>query len=165
VGTRNASTVLRLKDGETQVLAGLINDEDRRTANRVPGLADLPGLGRLFSNNDDTVNKTEVVLLITPHVVRNIERPGVKLEEFNSGTDADLGRAPLELQGTSGGNAPPPPSPLAPAPAAPGGVPGQPQAQPYPQEQQPKPEAPAIPPRPAPVPGSNSPAAGPQPKG
>jgi len=70
VGTRNATTTLRLRDGETQVLAGLINDEDRRSANRVPGFAELPVLGRLFSNNDDTVNKTEVVLLITPRVIR-----------------------------------------------------------------------------------------------
>ena len=38
IGTRNAATVLRLRDGETQILAGLISDEDRRTANRVPGL-------------------------------------------------------------------------------------------------------------------------------
>src|SRR3954462_5183256 len=108
VGTRNASTVLRLKDGETQVLAGLINDEDRRSANRVPGLADMPGLGRLFSNNDDTVNKTEVVLLITPRVIRNVERPGVKLEQFNSGTELDVGGAGLRLpqQGAMNGQHP-----------------------------------------------------------
>ncbi|MGE5639342.1 MAG: secretin N-terminal domain-containing protein [Clostridia bacterium] len=180
LGTRNASTVLRLKDGETQVLAGLINDEDRRAANRVPGLADLPGLGRLFSNNDDTVNKTEVVLLITPHVVRNIERPGVKLEQFNSGTESDLGRAPMELQsmggGSPGGLQPFPPSPSpAPGPGAPAAVPGG----PYQQEQ--KPAAPQPVPGPAPAQPSsgpqnvaptspnsipaNPPAAGPVPKG
>jgi len=101
IGTRNASTTLRLKDGETQVLAGLINDEDRRNANRVPGLSNLPGLGRLFSSNDDTVNKTELVLLITPRVIRNVERPGVKLEEFNSGTEAEVGGAPLQLPAQS----------------------------------------------------------------
>src|SRR5687767_10038942 len=48
IGTRNATTVLRLRDGETQVLAGLINDDDRRTANRVPGIGDWPVIGRLF---------------------------------------------------------------------------------------------------------------------
>jgi general secretion pathway protein D len=116
IGTRNTTTTLRLKDGETQVLAGLINDEDRRSANRVPGLADLPGLGRLFSNNDDTVNKTEVVLLITPRVIRNIERPGVKLEQFNSGTEAEVGGAPMGLPPQQGAmNVPPPPA----VPAAP----------------------------------------------
>src|SRR5207248_1101041 len=87
LGTRNATTTLRLKDGETQVLAGLINDEDRRTSNGVPGISDMGALGRLFSNNGDTVNKTEIVLLITPRVIRNIERPGMKLEAFNSGTE------------------------------------------------------------------------------
>jgi general secretion pathway protein D len=97
VGTRNASTTLRLRDGETQVLAGLINDEDRRNATGTPGLSDLPVLGRLFSNRDDTANKTEVVLLITPRVIRNIERPGIKLEEFNSGTEVEVGGAALEL--------------------------------------------------------------------
>jgi general secretion pathway protein D len=131
IGTRNASTVLRLKDGETQVLAGLINDEDRRSANRVPGLSDMPGLGRLFSNNDDTVNKTEVVLLITPRVIRNIERPGVKLEEFVSGTEAEVGGATMALPAQPIPSSQPSqqqqqqpapaPAPSAPAPAAPSG--------------------------------------------
>jgi general secretion pathway protein D len=100
VGTRNAATTLRLRDGETQVLAGLINDEDRRAATQVPGLANLPVLGRLFRNNNDTVNKTEIVLLITPRVVRGIERPEARLEEFRSGTELELGGA------GSGGNVP-----------------------------------------------------------
>jgi general secretion pathway protein D len=92
VGTRNAATMLRLRDGETQVLAGLISDEDRRTATRVPGVSRLPVVGRLFSNNGETLNKTEVVLLITPRVIRNIERPGARIEEFNSGTELEIGR-------------------------------------------------------------------------
>ena len=75
------------------MLAGLINDEDRRSADKVPGLSQLPLLGRLFSNNDDTVNKTEIVLLITPRVVRNIERPGARIEEFISGTELEVGGA------------------------------------------------------------------------
>src|SRR5207248_1437987 len=97
---------------------GLINDEDRRTANRVSGLGELPGLGRLFSNNDDAVNKTEVVLLITPRVIRNIERPGIKLEEFNSGTEAEVGGAPLALPSQAGapGIAPVPPPGAQPSP-------------------------------------------------
>jgi general secretion pathway protein D len=120
VGTRNANTTLRLRDGETQVLAGLINDEDRRSASKVPGLSRLPIIGRLFSNNSDQAVKTEVVLLITPRVIRNIERPGVQLEEFNSGTELDIGRA--------GGGAPTPipamsqqptPTPVQEAPRAP----------------------------------------------
>ena len=91
LGTRNATTNLRLHDGETQVLAGLISNEDRRNSTQVPGLAALPIAGRLFQNREDTANKTEVVLLITPHVVRNIERPDARLEEFNSGSEAEVG--------------------------------------------------------------------------
>jgi len=91
VGTRNATTVLRLKDGETQMLAGLISDEERRSANKVPGLGDLPIVGRLFSSTNDTANKSEIVLLITPHVVRNLARPEARFEEFLAGTEASIG--------------------------------------------------------------------------
>ena len=118
LGTRNAVTTLRLRDGETQVLAGLINDEDRRIATQVPGLAQLPVVGRLFSSNNDTMNKTEIVLLITPRVIRNIERPGMDLEQFNSGTEQEVG-------GAGGAALPPvgiPPGPVPPPAAPPAGV-------------------------------------------
>jgi general secretion pathway protein D len=93
IGTRNATTVLRLRDGETQVLAGLISDEDRRTANRVPGLGDLPVLGRLFSSTSDTLNKTEIMLLITPRLLRTVARPSASMLEFAAGTEASTGVA------------------------------------------------------------------------
>jgi general secretion pathway protein D len=129
VGTRNATTTLRLKDGETQVLAGLINDEDRRSSTGIPGISDMGALGRLFSNNDDTVNKTEIVLLITPRVLRNVERPGIKLEQFNSGTEAEVGGASLELPQSPAAAAPAPvPFPGAPVQQAPSRAPGQPPA-------------------------------------
>jgi len=91
IGTRTANTVLQLKDGETEVLAGLISDEDRRTASRVPGIGELPVLGRLFSTQGDNATKTEIVLLITPHVVRGLERPDASTAEFRSGTEAEVG--------------------------------------------------------------------------
>lgn len=99
LGSRNTSTVLRLKNGETQVLAGLIQDEDRRTADKVPGLGDLPILGRLFGSRKDERNKTEIVLLITPYVVRNLDRPAPSALELASGTEGSLGAAPLRLSG------------------------------------------------------------------
>jgi general secretion pathway protein D len=104
VGTRNAATVLRLRDGETQVLAGLIQDEERSTANRVPGVGDLPVLGRLFSSNLDTRGKTEIVLLITPRVVRNLARGDNVMAEFHSGTETAIGAAPLVLGPTDPGS-------------------------------------------------------------
>jgi general secretion pathway protein D len=91
IGTRNTSTVLRLADGETQVLAGLINDEDRKSVAGIPGLSRLPVLGRLFGTHTDTRNKTEVVLLITPRVVRNLAVPDASLTRLASGVDGSPG--------------------------------------------------------------------------
>ncbi|HMC15286.1 MAG TPA: cohesin domain-containing protein [Albitalea sp.] len=88
IGTRNASTLLRLRDGETQLLAGLISKEDRSNANRVPGLGDLPIMGRLFSSQRDEANRTELVLAITPRVLRNLRRPDASETELWVGTDA-----------------------------------------------------------------------------
>lgn len=98
IGTRNATTVLRLKDGETQVLAGLISDEDRKSVTKVPGLGDLPLIGRLFSSHSNDKKKTEIILSITPHIIRNIHRPDAELVEFWSGTDATLHNRALTLQ-------------------------------------------------------------------
>ncbi|HEY5993112.1 MAG TPA: secretin N-terminal domain-containing protein [Gallionellaceae bacterium] len=98
IGTRNASTVLRLKDNETQMLAGLIDKEDRKTANGVPILGQLPLVGRLFSSHSDTASKTEVVLLITPHVVRNVIRTDAPVEEFPSGTESAISLKRLDIR-------------------------------------------------------------------
>jgi general secretion pathway protein D len=91
IGTRNAATSLRLNDGETQILAGLISDEDRRTANRVPGVGTMPVIGRLFSSTSDQTTKTQIVLLITPRLVRTLARPDVRSVEFSAGTEASAG--------------------------------------------------------------------------
>ena len=91
IGTRSAQTVLRLKDGENQVLAGLLSNEERSAANKVPGLGELPIAGRLFGSHLDDENKTEIVLSITPRILRNIQRPGASTLEFDSGTEASLG--------------------------------------------------------------------------
>jgi general secretion pathway protein D len=98
LGTRNTATSLRLKNGETQVLAGLLQDEERNTADKVPGLGDLPIIGRLFGSHRDEHNKTEIILLITPYVVRNIERPDATTLEFASGTDSTIGGGALGLR-------------------------------------------------------------------
>jgi general secretion pathway protein D len=98
IGTRNFSSALRLKDGETQVLAGLISDEDRSAANRIPLIGELPILGRLFSSQSDNHKKTELVLSITPHLIRNIQRLDASAESFWSGTEAVLRNKPLQLR-------------------------------------------------------------------
>lgn len=102
LGSRNAATVLRLKDGETGVLAGLISDEDRSGASKVPGLGDLPLIGRLFSNNLDDLTKTEIVLLITPRIIRNIDRPDLADGEFFGGTESIASDQALQLRSSPG---------------------------------------------------------------
>jgi general secretion pathway protein D len=102
LGSRNANTVLRLKDGETQVLAGLISDEDRSGASKVPGLGDLPLLGRLFANQRDELSKTEIVLLITPRIIRNIERPELADSEFFGGTESAASDQSMRLRSIPG---------------------------------------------------------------
>ncbi|MRR58954.1 MAG: general secretion pathway protein GspD [Deltaproteobacteria bacterium] len=97
IGTRNANTMLQLKDGETQILAGLINDQDRRSGSGIPGLSDLPILGRLFSGQQNNRDKTEIVLSITPRIVRNVQRPDAGAAEFWSGTESALRTKPLTL--------------------------------------------------------------------
>jgi general secretion pathway protein D len=91
IGTRNASTVLRLKDGETQVLAGLISEEDRGSSSGIPGLADLPILGHLFASKSNEHVKTEIVLLITPQILRNAQAQQPAITEFRGGTENSIG--------------------------------------------------------------------------
>lgn len=88
IGTRNANTVLRLKDGETQILAGLILDDERKSSARLPGLGDIPILGRLFSNQADKKSKTEIVLAITPRILSNIQLPKADIAEYWTGTES-----------------------------------------------------------------------------
>ena len=88
VGTRNATTVLQLKDGETQTLMGLIQDDEIDKAQRLPGLGDIPVLGRLFSSSRVSAAKNEIVMSITPRIVRNIARPTIDTAVLWSGTEA-----------------------------------------------------------------------------
>lgn len=97
IGTRTANTVLRLRDGETQMLAGLISNEERMSASRLPGLGDLPLIGRLFSAQRDDGQRTEIVLAITPRIIHNIRRPDLNQAEFWSGTENELRSRPLSL--------------------------------------------------------------------
>ena len=97
IGTRQANTSLRLRDGETQILAGLIRQEDTKGISGVPGLSELPVVGRLFGVHSDQRVRTEVVLLITPRVVRNLGLPDAALMNVASGVDASPGASSARL--------------------------------------------------------------------
>ncbi|MDL5597036.1 secretin N-terminal domain-containing protein [Bacillus subtilis] len=90
VDTRNAQTSLRLHDGETQILAGLVRNDHGATGNKIPGLGDIPGLGRLFGSNKDTIGKSELVLSITPRIVRNLPYQSPSDMEFPTGTETSM---------------------------------------------------------------------------
>jgi general secretion pathway protein D len=83
---------LQLKDGENQILAGLIDDEARKTIDKFPGIGNLPLVGRLFSSHSNDHKRDEIVLSITPHLIRNTSRPDAAMLAFDSGTEASLGK-------------------------------------------------------------------------
>jgi general secretion pathway protein D len=85
IGSRNATTTLQLKNNETQILAGLFRDDTQKIQNKVPGLGDLPLLGKLFKNNSNDKRKNEIVLLITPRILHNITPANATYTIFPSG--------------------------------------------------------------------------------
>lgn len=72
INTRELKSVLRLKDGETTMLAGLLRDSERKSVAGIPILKDIPGIGRLFGAEDTTIEQTDIIMTITPHIVRMI---------------------------------------------------------------------------------------------
>ncbi|HKV12525.1 MAG TPA: secretin N-terminal domain-containing protein [Thermoanaerobaculia bacterium] len=90
IGTRTIESVIRLKDGETNFLAGLIRDDEQNTDTGVPGLSDIPVLGRLFSNKKNEAQRTDVILTLTPHIIRNAEITPEDLEPIWVGTEQNL---------------------------------------------------------------------------
>ncbi len=69
ISTRNASATVRVKNGETIVIGGLLSETERENISRVPVLGHIPGVGLLFQNKNREKEKTEIVFLITPHVI------------------------------------------------------------------------------------------------
>ncbi len=73
INNRELKSTVRLKDGETQLIAGLLRDEERKSLKGIPGLKDIPGLGRLFSAEDTTVDQSDVIMTITPYIIRSLQ--------------------------------------------------------------------------------------------
>lgn len=72
IATREVKNIIRLKDGETNLLAGLLKDEERKTISGIAGLKNIPILGRLFSSTDQVIQQTDVILTITPYIIRTV---------------------------------------------------------------------------------------------
>lgn len=86
-GTRNVDTTINLRDGETVIIGGLIKDEERKSSNKIPLLGDIPVVGKLFSRSDDGTVKTDILMSITPNIVRTLELPDKDVQSFWSGTE------------------------------------------------------------------------------
>ena len=84
-GNREINTVIRLQDGETNMLAGLIRDNERRVLEGVPGLSDIPLVGRLFAHTRRQTQETDIVLTLTPRIVRALDLSEDDLRPFRVG--------------------------------------------------------------------------------
>jgi general secretion pathway protein D len=90
-GNREITTQLRLKDGETNMLAGLIRDDEIKLREGIPGIGDLPGVGRLFSHTNNQRNQSDIILMLTPHIVRTLDLKEDDLRSFLMGRDLGTG--------------------------------------------------------------------------
>jgi type II secretory pathway component GspD/PulD (secretin) len=142
-GTRKVTTKLRLREGEAHLLAGLLREEDRRSLRGFPGIMNLPVFKQLLSENDISQQQTDIVMLLTPRIVRTHELTQQDLSPIYIGSQSSIGLtgAPQLIAppaGTEEPEAPPSAAPApgpAPPPLAPGtvarpGVPGPPVAAP-----------------------------------
>jgi general secretion pathway protein D len=154
-GTRKVKTRLRLREGESNLLAGLLKDDQRKSLTGLPGIMRLPILRSLFGQTIDEINQTDIVMLLTPHIVRTHELTVEDLSPIFIGTQQNVGLGgppqliaplPSEVLGPQTPAVPPAPS-ITPIPGAPApGVPGPPVA-----------AAPGVPPTtPAPPPGTST---------
>ncbi len=113
-GSRKVTTKLRLREGESNLLAGLLRERDRKDLRGFPGLLRLPVFKQFLSDNDQAIEQTDIVMLLTPHIVRTHELTAEDLAPIYIGTQQNIGL---------GGPPPliaPAPAPDAPAAAAAG---------------------------------------------
>ena len=150
-GNREIKTQIRLKDGETNMLAGLIRDDERRTRDGIPGLSDIPGVGHLFGHSTNERTQTDVILMLTPRIVRVLDLTEEDLRAFQMGRNSEGSASTGTVGEPAGGIELPLPEDPAPDPDEPQVEPGGPAG----------PARPLMPPtqlpQPGPVPGQPTP--------
>ena len=94
LGNRTVNTVIRLKDGETNLLAGLLRRDERKSLRGVPGVINVPFVRDLFAQNDKTLQEKDVIFTITPHILRT---PNVTEEDLSPIWIGNRRRYPFEI--------------------------------------------------------------------
>ena len=95
-GTRAITTTIRLRDGETNLLAGLIRDNERTILKGIPGLSDIPVVGKIFASNERESQQTDVVLMLTPRIIRVLDLDEEDLRPFLAGRGGGPAGGPFE---------------------------------------------------------------------
>jgi general secretion pathway protein D len=90
IGNRSVKTRIRLRDGETGIMAGLLRDAERRSKKGFPGLIRLPVLGEIFSSNRRQVTQTDIILRVTPYIIRMPDIREEDLSPIESGTEDNV---------------------------------------------------------------------------
>ncbi|KAB2958255.1 MAG: hypothetical protein F9K16_13795, partial [Thermoanaerobaculia bacterium] len=90
IGTRTIESTIRLKDGETNFLAGLIRTDEADSESGIPGLSDIPIIGRLFGRSSVDVKRTDVMLTLTPHIIRTPDVTSADLLPIWVGTESNI---------------------------------------------------------------------------
>ena len=125
-GTRRATSFLRMREGESMMLAGLLREDQRRQLTGFPGVIRMPLLQRLFGNTAEQVQQTDIVFLLTPRLVRSSEITQENLDPIYIGSQQNLGMTgPPPLIAVDPAAEAPPAEPPAAGAVLP--VPGQPQ--------------------------------------
>jgi type II secretory pathway component GspD/PulD (secretin) len=119
-GNREVNTRLRLRDGESNLLAGLLRDDERKALVGFPGAIHVPVLQQLFSQNDESIQQTDVIMLLTPHIVRGPEINEADLRPIFIGSQQNLalgGQPPLLAPPAAPAETPAAPAPANPTPS------------------------------------------------
>jgi MSHA biogenesis protein MshL len=82
IQVREMESMLQINSGNTAVLGGLMQDQVQRNTDKVPGLSDVPGIGRLFTGRNDTNKKTELVIFLRPTVIKNASLESDELQSY-----------------------------------------------------------------------------------
>ncbi len=118
-GNREVNTEIRLRDGETNMLAGLIRDDERQTVDGIPGLSDIPVVGHIFTHTTKNTDQSDIILTLTPHIIRILDLTEADLRPFRVGRDSLAPLAELPFQGEPIRPEPPVTPPAPPTPGTP----------------------------------------------